>query len=93
MQVYKKGLFLFGVFALVVNMLIGFIPVFLVRSPARLVYGLVYLAIVVGGIIVLRWFLRKELDWVSITLGAMSIICLTILTGIGTDFLFPHPFE
>ena len=93
MQVYKKGLFIFSVFMLIVNLLLSFVSVFLLNSPVKLVYGLAYSVVVAGGIVALRWFLRKDLDWASTTLGALGIVVLTILIVTGTDFLFPHQFD
>lgn len=90
MQAYKKGLFVFGALSLVVNLLLSFAHILIAKSPAKLAHGVAYLLLVGGGILGLSWFLRKDLNWVSVTLGALGIVVLTVILVTGTDFVFPY---
>jgi peptidoglycan biosynthesis protein MviN/MurJ (putative lipid II flippase) len=90
MQAYKKTIFIFGIFSMVVNMILNTAHIFLRGTPSAIAYCLAYLIIISVGVAVLLWFLRKNTEWVSTVLGALGIVTLATLVATGIDFVLPQ---
>ncbi|NML67409.1 hypothetical protein HHL22_19575 [Hymenobacter sp. RP-2-7] len=72
------------------NLLLSVGHLLIAKSPEALAHSAAYLLLSGGGLLGLRWFLRKDLPWVSTTLGALGLVVLTVILITATDFVFPY---